>query len=87
MFSALKKTHARETMKKFNRIKYKSFVLLLLFPDLLLNKTIGKKNTACKSPQKTNVQLAPCHNPLTRNTIKILNINFGVETLLPPNGI
>src|SRR5690606_27934578 len=44
-------------------------------------------NKPCSAPQITNVQLAPCHSPLTRKTIKRLSRWRGKGTRLPPSGI
>ena len=38
-------------------------------------------------PQKTNVQFAPCQNPLTVNIIKTLNNVLYIAHLLPPKGM
>ena len=38
-------------------------------------------------PQTTKVQLAPCHNPLIKNTISVFRAARHFEHLLPPIGI
>ena len=41
----------------------------------------------CSNPQMIKFQRAPCHNPLRKNTTKMLNIHRALVVLFPPNGI
>ena len=44
-------------------------------------------HSAWYSPQHTKVQLAPCHKPLRRKTVKILHCLRSVPLRLPPKGM
>ena len=46
----------------------------------------GTKYKAFNAPQKINVQLAPCHNPLTRNMMIVFLTVFAFPWRLPPKG-
>src|SRR5687767_2550237 len=61
-----------------------------LTPNLVKNLSRNRapiKNQPCSAPQITNVQFAPCHKPLTRNTTMRLKNQRISEVLFPPNGI
>lgn len=52
------------------------------------SKTLSNTLSApCKMPHKINVQLAPCHTPLMKNTSIVLKYVLNLPFLLPPNGI
>ena len=52
---------------------------LMIIPDI--------NNNPWNAPQSTNVQFAPCHNPLTRKTMNKFRYHRGTGTLFPPKGI
>ena len=54
---------------------------------LVLSKKEGIKRIEWNSPQKINVQFAPCHNPLTMKIIKIFRMDFKLPFLDPPIGM
>ena len=93
ILSAWNIIQAKFTNKKTVMIFLTEWKLNMIFSSkftfgrgLLFNKR-GKKNNACNIPQNINVQLAPCHKPLTRNMMKVLRITFPFEHLLPPKGM
>ena len=53
---------------------------------LILNRNNGTNNKACRKPQNTNVQFAPCQKPLTIKIIKMFLKARAFEPRLPPKG-
>ena len=50
-------------------------------------KKKGMYKTAWREPQMTKVQLAPCHNPLSKKMMKIFLIALELPSLEPPSGM
>jgi len=59
----------------------------LSFTNMSFIKLSVINSMPCKAPQIINVQFAPCHKPLIKNTIVILRYFLDAFTLLPPKGI
>ena len=63
--SARNNTQERQTKTKVTAQPINLGVL----SDIFLNAFVNTTKIPCTAPHKTKVQLAPCHNPLTKNTI------------------
>jgi len=81
--SALKKIHVKFTntnvIIQFSagcNLSKKSFLCLTIIIK-----------SPCNNPHKINVQLAPCHKPLTKYIIKIFTYNRNLPFLFPPSGM
>ena len=75
-------TKLKTIIIKTNKVLSKDFFLVFIFKSF---STINK--SANSNPQRTKFHEAPCHNPVSAQTIKILIIQRFVLTLLPPYGI
>ena len=76
---------------KFTNVKVSKILPAFIRP-LLLHFCISRAfsiiwNTPCKSPHIMNVQLAPCHIPLTRKVTTMFQYERNLLHLLPPSGI
>ena len=60
------------------------FHFCLLFPP---SKRMGINNAPHRKPHTIKVQLAPCHNPQSVNTISVFNMVRNVPRRLPPKGM
>ena len=58
-----------------------------VFIRFWLSRSKGRKQIALNIPKAINVQLAPCHMPLTTKMTNILRTFNHVLPLLPPSGI
>ena len=83
MLSALKNTHVM-----FTNIKVMiSPIGLIWILSCFLKSLVIILKIPCNTPQRMNVQPAPCQKPLKRNTIKIFKQVRARPFLLPPKGI
>lgn len=74
----------RNSLKVGNRLFSATVFKYFRFYPL---RSSGKNSNPLKAPHETKVQLAPCQNPLTTNTINVFRMLFHFPPLLPPNGI
>ena len=78
-----------------DKINKDNITIFLNHKDISINniKKLSKNSfskiskTPKNTPQSTKFQLAPCHNPVSSQTIAILRICFAKPLRLPPSGM